>query len=298
MTRQIKDVPKSVHTRLLNLARKTGRPFGDLFRLYSMERFLYRLSCSPHAAKFVLKGGLMLRVWDASTVRPTKDMDLLGRTSKSVENLVRIVQDACDQEVVPDGLEFERESVSGALIKEDAEYNGVRVRFLGHLGKAEVTMQLDVGFGDAVVPPPVEVDVPTLLEFPPPRLRAYQPETSIAEKVHAMTVLGTMNGRMKDFYDIWLLSRKFRFEREVLRAAIQATFTARKTEIETTPIGLTPEFAREAQGRWSAFLRKTGLSDAPTSFADVIAAVADFLLPILAPDPATSEWPRGGPWKS
>jgi hypothetical protein len=196
----------------------------------------------------------MLRVWDASLVRPTKDMDLLGRTGKAVENLVRIVQDACDQEVVADGLEFDRQSVSGALIKEDAEYNGVRVRFLGHLGKAEVTMQLDVGFGDAVVPPPVEVDVPTLLEFPPPRLRAYQPETSIAEKVHAMTVLGTMNGRMKDFYDIWLLSRKFRFEREVLRAAIQATFTARKTEIETTPIGLTPEFAREAQVRWSAFL--------------------------------------------
>ncbi len=178
MTRPLKDVSKSVHTRLLNLAKETGRPFADLFRLYAMERFLYRLSRSTHAQKFVLKGGLMLRVWDASSLRPTKDVDLLGRTENSTENLAAIVREICALNFELDGITFDPETVEAALIKEDAEYNGVRVKFLGHLGRAEAPMQLDVGFGDAVVPAPVEIELPTLLDQPVPHLRAYQRETT------------------------------------------------------------------------------------------------------------------------
>lgn len=262
-----------------------------------MERFLYRLSVSQHANKFVLKGGMMLRVWDASMLRPTKDLDLLGRTGNSIPNLVRIVKEICEQEVEPDGLEFDASTVTGAVIKEDAEYSGVRVKFVGYMGRAAAAMQLDVGFGDTVVPPPVEVEVPTLLDFPAPRLRGYQRETTIAEKLHAMTILGTLNGRMKDFYDFWLLSRRFAFERKVLRAAVEATFSARNTIIESRPVALTPEFAALAQQRWSVFSKKSGIGDAPSSFADVIAAVAAFLGPVLAEDETASEWPAGGPWK-
>jgi predicted nucleotidyltransferase component of viral defense system len=297
LTRDLKDVSKSVHTRLLNLARKNGRPFSDLFRLYAMERFLYRLSLSPHAKKFVLKGGLMLRVWDASSVRPTKDMDLLGHTESSVENLERIVREICDQKVELDGIRFEPASVGGALIKENDEYSGVRVKFLGYLGRAEAAMQLDVGFGDSVVPAPVEVEVPTLLDLPAPRLRAYQRETTIAEKLHAMTVFGMLNGRMKDFYDLWFLSRRFSFEHASLHAAIRATFEARDTAIEINPVALTQEFSAQAQERWSAFLRKSGLGDAPRSLAEVIAAVAEFLLPLLGDGLPGAEWPAGGPWR-
>ncbi len=149
-----------------------------------------------------------------------------------------------------DGITFDPETVEAALIKEDAEYNGVRVKFLGHLGRAEAPMQLDVGFGDAVVPAPVEIELPTLLDQPVPHLRAYPRETTIAEKVHAMTVLGTVNGRMKDFYNLWFLSQRFAFDGSLLRKAIEATFTARSTAIEATPpIALSATFAREAQPR-------------------------------------------------
>lgn len=296
MTRELKDVSKSVHTRLLNLAKKTGRPFADLFRLYTMERFLYRLSQSRHASTFVLKGGLLLGVWNASLVRPTKDMDLLGRTQNSIENLVGIVREICDQTVQPDGLRFDPKSVTGAVIKEDAEYSGVRAKFLGYLGPAEATMQLDVGFGDSVIPPPVEVEVPTLLDFPAPRLRAYQRETTIAEKLHAMVILGMANGRMKDFYDLWLLSRNFAFKRQSLRAAINATFATRHTPLERLPIALTPAFAAEAQVRWSAFLNKSGLKDAPASLAEVVGAVGAFLVPLLESE-GPDDWPPQGPWR-
>lgn len=297
MTRPLKDVSKSVHTRLLNLAKKTGRPFAELFRLYAMERFLYRLSKSPHVDKFILKGGLMIRVWDPDNVRPTKDIDLLGQTQNSTENLTRIVRDICAQAVEPDGMRFDAETVEGALIKEDAEYQGVRVKFLGFLGPAEAAMQLDVGFGDSLVPGPVDIEVPGLLDFPPAHLRAYQRETTIAEKLHAMVVLGSVNGRMKDFYDLWFLAQRFRFEGRRLRAAVDATFRTRETAVEPDPIGLSDAFATEAQARWSAFLKKAGLEDAPLLFSEVVASIREFLGPVLSDAFPPSLWSPGGPWE-
>ncbi len=140
MTRQLKDIPKSVHNHLLKLAKETGRPFGELFQLYAMERFLYRLAESKHASQFVLKGGLMLRVWKAPITRPTKDVDLLGRTENTLNNLVNIVRDICAVPTQADGMRFDPDSAEGSLIKEDAEYNGVRVKFLGYLGTARVSI--------------------------------------------------------------------------------------------------------------------------------------------------------------
>lgn len=297
MTRPIKDLAKSVHTRLLTLAKQTGRPFTEVLQLYAMERFLYRLSKSRHSKHFVLKGGLMLRVWKAPVTRPTKDVDLLGRTKNTVANLVSIVQQVCTEEVEPDGMQFDPTTAAGSLINEAVEYNGIRVKFTGLMGVARASMQLDVGFGDAVVPKPVDVEVPTLLDFPAPKLLGYQRDTSIAEKFHAMVVLGTINGRMKDFYDIWLLAQNFEFERAQLARAIKATFGTRTTLLESDPVALTPAFAQsaEAQKRWAAFLKKSALSDAPQSFAEVVLVIRGFLLPVSNPS-TPNRWRRGGPW--
>lgn len=298
MTRQVKDVATSVHNRLLNLSKSTGRPFNEVFQLYAMERFLYRLSRSKHSNSFVLKGGLMLRVWKAPVTRPTKDVDLLGHTANTVANLVSIVQGVCAQPVDPDGMQFDATTAVGSLIKEDAEYNGIRVKFIGRLGVARASMQIDVGFGDAVEPPPLDIELPTLLDFPAPKLRGYQRETTIAEKFHAMVVLGTLNGLMKDFYDIWLLSQSFDFERDQLAKAINSTFAARATAIEPDPVAFGNEFARsdDAQRRWSAFLKKSAIADAPTVFTEVVSAIGEFLLPLTHPS-ALRLWQRGGPWR-
>ncbi len=300
MSGELKNFSRSVHDRLLNLARETERPFSELFQLYAMERFLFRLASSRHASNFVLKGGLMLRVWDAPISRPTKDVDLLGRTSNTIENLVTIVREVCAVSVVVDGMRFDSSSAVGSMIKEDADYSGIRVRFSGYLGVAKAPMQLDVGFGDATVPAPVEVEVPPLLDFPAPRLRAYRRETLIAEKLHAMTILGTTNGRMKDFYDLWLLAGSFDFDRDELCRAIEATFAARTTEIEATPLALQDEFARlpDVKQRWSAFLRKSGLAGAaPESFADVVERVREFVAPVLAHRGVRGTWSPEGPWR-
>ncbi len=298
MTRPIKDLARSVHTRLLTFAKQTGRPFNEVLQLYAMERFLYRLSRSKHSANFVLKGGLMLRVWKAPVTRPTKDLDLLGRTKNTVANLVSIVQQVCDEPVEHDGMQFDPSTAVGTVINEDAEYNGVRVKFIGLLGVARATMQLDIGFGDAVVPHPVEIEVPTLLSFPAPKLFGYQRDTTIAEKFHAMVVLGTLNGRMKDFYDIWLLAQSFEFEGKQLAQAVRATFATRTTEFDIEPIALTPGFSEgaDAQKRWAAFLKKSALVDAPRAFTEVVQVIRAFLLPVVRAD-APGRWPPGGPWK-
>jgi Nucleotidyl transferase AbiEii toxin, Type IV TA system len=161
-----KNLAASVHARLAQIARRTNRPFQETLQYFAMERFLYRLCRSPYAERFVLKGALMLRVWDAPTARPTKDVDLLGRMANSLDNLASVVREICPVEVEPDGLMFQETTVRAERIKVDADYQGVRVRFLGMLGKAKIAMQLDVGFGDVVVPDPEEIDYPALLEFP------------------------------------------------------------------------------------------------------------------------------------
>ena len=214
----------SVQARLQNHARATKRPFQELLQYYAMERFLYRLSKTSHRARFVLKGALMLHVWDAPLARATKDLDFLGRLDNSLENLERVVQDVCSADVEPDGMVFDPVTVKAERIKEDADYEGVRVRFMALLGKARVTMQLDVGFGDVITPEAQDIAYPALLDFPAPALSGYPRETVVAEKIQAMVYLSTLNSRMKDFCVVWLLARQFAFDGPGLAKAITATF--------------------------------------------------------------------------
>ncbi len=267
-----------------------------------MERFLYRLSTSKHADRFILKGALLLRVWQAPAARPTMDIDLLGRTSNDPAALARTMQDICRQSVTADGLQFDADSVTAQAIAEEADYHGVRVRFRGSLGTARVTMQIDVGFGDVVTPEPTLVEYPTLLGDPPPRLLAYPRESAVAEKFQVMLQRGQLNSRLRDYYDIWLLSRGFSFDGALLATAIQKTCERRETTIPVGPTGLTVGFARELakQRQWSAYRRKNQLVDSPQSFEEISRVVGEFLSPIAralgSGQPFTSTWQPPGPW--
>jgi hypothetical protein len=200
--KSITDMAASARARLLNRAKAEHRPFSELLQYYGMERFLYRLSRSDHAEGFVLEGALMLQCWGAPLRRATKDIDLLGRETRSVEQLVAVVKDCLMLELEDDGLRFDPETVQGNEIRIDAKYDGVRLTFVGFLGTARIHLQVDVGFGDVITPGAQELDYPTLLKLDAPRLLGYTPETTIAEKFHAMVVLDMANTRMKDFLDI------------------------------------------------------------------------------------------------
>lgn len=300
--KNVTNLAASVQARLQNHARATKRPFQELLQYYAMERFLYRLSTTPHRARFVLKGALMLHVWEAPLARATKDLDFLGRLDNALENLECVVREICAADVEPDGMVFDPASAKAERIKEDADYEGVRVRCVGLLGKARVAMQIDVGFGDVVTPDAVDITYPALLDFPAPALSGYPRETVVAEKFQAMVYLRTLNSRMKDFYDVWLLARQFTFDGALLAKAIAATFANRETAIDVAPIAFTPEFTGQTStlAQWMAFRKKLPNTECPETLAEVVPFLAEFLLPIAraSENGARFEgrWPPGGPW--
>ena len=267
-----------------------------------MERLLYRLSVSAHGNKFILKGALMLRVWGAPQSRPTMDIDLLGRTPNGLDVVAAIFRDVVEQSVSSDGLAFDARTLEARLIAEAAEYHGVRVRVQGSLGSARVMVQIDIGFGDVISPAPDRIQVPTLLGMSPPRMRGYTRETTIAEKLHVMATRGELNSRMKDFYDVWLLSRHFDFDGAVLAAAITRTFENRSTELPVAPLAFSPDFAADA-GRarqWQAFVRRSRFELAPPDFRSLVGCVGEFLGPPLMSMARGGALPRlgkaPGPW--
>jgi len=282
--RQPANLPASVHQRLLNLSQQRGQEFNRLLTLFAIERLLYRLTQSPFAGRFVLKGALLFMVWDLPNHRPTRDLDLLGFGENSAPTLAHIFQELCDQPVIADGLRFDAQSIQVSAIREEQEYIGQRIELVAYLGRARLPLQIDVGFGDSLSPTPVHTTYPALLEFPPPTLRVYAKDTVVAEKLHAMVEHDLGNSRMKDFYDLWTLSRLFAFDGAILTQAIAATFGQRHTPIPMdTPTALTAGFADHPfkLTQWQAFLRRNRLDVAGASFAQVIAHLNRFLLPPL-----------------
>ena len=300
--RPIKNVAASVRQRLLNVAQASRRPFQEVLQYYAMERFLYRLARSQHADRFVLKGALMFNAWRAPTSRPTKDIDLLGRMKNSTEALAAVVRDVCRQSVEAEGLVFDPDTVEGMAITEDADYEGVRVSFRGSLENARIAMQVDVGFGDVMFPSPELIEYPTILDHTAPKLLGYRRETAIAEKFEAMIKLGLLNSRMKDFYDIWILSRQFNFDGAALALAINKTFANRGTKVIAQPTAFSPAFATAPTKltQWQAFLRKSRLKDAPNELKTVIDAITVFLSPptaaIIDGRSFAQIWTAPGPW--
>lgn len=298
-----RDLGASVRQRLLNQSRGQSRPFQELLQYFAMERFLYRLAKSPYADRFILKGALLLTAWRAPLSRPTMDIDLAGRTNNQLDHIKEVIGVVCEFAVDPDGIEFNRSAIEVGRIKEDADYEGVRVQFHATLARARIPMQLDIGFGDVITPAPTEIEYPTLLNFPAPVLRAYPKETVIAEKLEALTTLGLLNSRMKDFYDLALLSRMYQFEGERLAEAILATFQHRGTTIDAEPIGLTQAYSDDAARavQWRAFVRRSRFSESADDLVRLIAEIRPFALPVLsaaaAGDAFKLRWKPGGPWE-
>jgi hypothetical protein len=224
-----RNLAASVSQRLLDHSRRQGENHQYLLMRYGVERLLYRLAQSNYADLFVVKGAMMFLVWSGSPYRPTKDLDLLSVKSSTVERLAAVFCELCGVKVVDDALDFVPATVTAEAIREDAAYQGVRVTLEARLGKIEIPLQVDIGFGDAIIPKPEPAIFPVLLDFPAPRLAMYARETAIAEKFEAMVHLDMANSRMKDFYDIWVLSRMFEFKASILEAAIRATFERRRT---------------------------------------------------------------------
>lgn len=301
---KIKDVAASVRQRLLNLSRERGQDFQLLLTHYALERFLYRLSISDHAGKFVLKGALLFMAWTRQAQRITRDLDLLGMGEDSTQKLVTIFREIQQAgRSLDDGLEFD-DHIQVEPIREDQSYQGLRVRFEASLGAARVTLQIDVGFGDTVIPQPEELEYPTLLGMPAPRIKGYPKESVVSEKLQALVALGMANSRMKDFYDLWTLGKVFSFEAPVLVHAIRATFQRRSTALPgSIPIGLSDEFAQDdAKGRqWNAFISKNQLDANGADLASVIADLRNFLLPPLLAaakdENLHSTWQPGDGWR-
>lgn len=296
-----KNIAASVRQKLLNRARRDQRPFAELLQYYAMERFLYRLSQSAYSTHFILKGALMLRVWRSPEFRPTMDIDMLGKTSNDEASIVSQITDILNVAVDPDGLNFDVSSIQFERITEDADYQGVRVRFRGTLDSARINMQIDIGFGDVVHPNPEESDLPTMLDFTAPRLLCYSRESAIAEKFEAMVKLGILNSRMKDFFDIWLLSRQFNFNGSQLLKAIQLTFEQRGTSLPEVVVAFQTSFVEEKQVQWAAFCRRIDQEHLPKKFSDIVSQVTRFLAPIIesarSGQPFYKNWIAANEWR-
>ncbi len=298
--RRLGNMAASVHQRLKNVARETNRPFNEVLQYFAMERFLRRLSISKHADSFVLKGALLFRVWHAPDSRATRDIDFLARMNNAPDHLASVVRDVISVDGPDEGVFFDPDSVVAHRIKEGADYEGVRIRFIGYLGNARITMQVDTGFGDSVFPAPALIDYPTILDFPAPSLRSYPPETVIAEKVEAMIYLGRLNSRMKDFHDVWWMAQQLDFDGATLCEAIRRTFEARSTEvIQFDELRVEILENQNVDQQWSAFVRKSRIS-VPASFVEVLPLIEAFLTPLLSAlkDEQTmvARWDAPGPW--
>ncbi|HEY8272650.1 MAG TPA: nucleotidyl transferase AbiEii/AbiGii toxin family protein [Pseudobdellovibrionaceae bacterium] len=275
-----KNVAASVAAKLLKHSKDSGRNYNEILVYYGIERFLARLSKSKFNSQFVLKGAMALHVLNADLARSTRDIDFLAFESNDPDKMKKIISLICEINL-EDGVLFDLKSLETEIIKEDAEYQGVRVSFLGKLEKAEIPLQVDIAVGDTMTPKPEELAFPVILGngF---RLKVYPKETVIAEKLQAMVLLDMLNSRMKDFFDIWFLATNFSFDGDLLQKAIEATFKNRETDLVALPTALTPEFYLDKNKtlQWSAF-RKRIANSAPESLEEVCKIVFNFAGPIL-----------------
>jgi hypothetical protein len=273
MTEAQKNSTASIQARLKNEAEGQGKPFAELLQYYGMERFLYRLSKSQYVNKFVLKGGLLIYGWNIPLRRPTRDIDFRGYLDNNEKAIFRAIKHIIMEPVPEDGIIFDAKTINVERTQIDADYEGIRVKFTGYLGKARIPMQIDIGFSDVLASRVERVDYPTLLDdTKTPRLKSYPKESMVSEKFHAMIRHAQLNSRFKDYYDLWLIADNFEFEAPALQKAIEKTFAKRQTEISIErPVGLTPEFAQANRDKWTTFLKKFDLQSKDVEdFVDVV----------------------------
>jgi len=299
--KKITNIAGSNRAKLLALARERGEDFQFLLGRWMVERFLYRGRSPLTGTTWFSKGAMLFFAWDGQMHRPTRDLDLLGFGSPDIPGVTQRIREICSL-VEGDGILFDLAGIEGTRIKEDAEYEGVRLRVPASLEGARIIMQIDVGSGDLVDPPPGPVTFPVLLPLAAPVIRGYPPEAVVAEKFHAMVVLGIANSRMKDFFDLWRLGQTHRFEAGRLANPIGNIFERRQTPVpEMLPLALTDEFLEDTAKltQWAAFGKRLGLDDLP-KLPVVGRYIAAFLMPVVdaarTGSPIGREWKPGGPW--
>ena len=296
--KKLTDVAASIRQRLLNKASQAGGDPHLIWSRYAAERLLYRLGASEFAKEFVLKGAALFTAWSPDPHRPTMDLDLLGHGEDSNERMAAIFRKLCDMEVPGDGLRFDADSIRVGPIREGLDYQGRRVVLVAYLDRMRMPIQVDIGFGDVVTPRAQWIDYPTLLDLPAPHIRACTQATVIAEKFHAMVVLGMANSRMKDFYDIHALATRFEFDGALLVQAVKATFKRRKTPVpDAIPLALSDTFAQDVAKnvQWEAFVRKGNLGTKAPKLPIVLSLLRQFLVPVM--EAAAGNVPPPGHWK-
>jgi len=275
------NIAHSVSKKLLDISRQRNVDYNIVLIWYCLERFLYRLGKSEYSDRFILKGAMLFAVWTGQPLRATRDLDMTAYGKFNTSNLKSVFTEICSIDVENDGIVFDTDRISIAPIRENQEYQGQRIKLPVSLGNAKIRLQIDIGFGDAVKPAPVRIKYPSLLGFSTPQIKAYSKETVIAEKLHTMIVLGIANSRMKDFYDIWIMSKQFDFDGLHLIEAVTATFKRRKTDLPSElPLSLTEEFSRDdtVKKRWNAFINKIDTVGDKVSLNQVIDQIRDFLI--------------------
>jgi len=280
-----KRLQASLRQRLLNIAQQEKVDFQVVLIRYGLERFLYRLGRSQHRESFLLKGAFLFHAWQNDVARPTRDVDLLGHGSPDIARLEVVVADIVGGEVGDDGLDFPLETIGGETIREASLHDGIRIKLVAKLGRTQIPLQLDVGFGDTAGRQAVELEYPTMLDQDPPLILAYKPQFVVAEKLEAMVVLGMINTRLKDYYDLWTLTRMMDIPSRDLVDAVRATFAQRGTSIpDAVPPALTDEYANDEQKRrmWTSFIERNGLDVGGASLASIVRDLRSYLVPLMA----------------
>jgi len=280
MKREIENIAASVQAKLKNKADESGRPFNEILQYYGMERFLYRLSKTPHAADFILKGGLMFYGLGIPMRRVTRDIDFLGNAEYLQTDILSVFRAAISFSAPDDGVVFDVKTLRLSQTQAEANEGGIRITFVGYLGKARIPMQVDVGFSDELASKTLDIDYPVLLAgMEKPQLRGYPLESIVSEKFYAMIRFADLNSRWKDYYDIYLLADTFEFESQPLINAIKATFGSRPANLtDEIPHGLREEFAIANQENWESFLYKSKLqNDALKDLREVVNRIRQFL---------------------
>lgn len=279
MAERRRNMAASIRGRLFDLSRDTERPLELLLTRYALERLLYRLAQAGHGNRFALKGAMLMTSWIEDPFRPTRDIDLLGFGNPEADAMLALFRNVCRIEI-DDGVQFDADGLAVVANREDLAYGGLRLQTYARIDGAKIRVIIDIGFGDSTEPGLEQLDLPVLLDQPAPKLRTYARETVIAEKFQAIVMLGMINTRLKDYYDIWVLARGFEFDAERLARAIAATFQRRTTLLpETLPEGLSADFADipARQRQWAALLEDTAVN--PGSLASVLEDLATFLMP-------------------
>lgn len=293
---------ESIRQRLRNELRSRGEDVTIGLQRYAVERFLYRLGRSSHRKRFVLKGATLFAIW-GTAYRPTRDIDFTGYGTSEREDVIHAFREICNTPDAVNQLVFDTANITAEPIRDGSEYDGLRIRIRARPGDSDIPVQIDVGFGNAIVPGPEETEYRTILGDPPPRILAYPRESVVAEKLNAMVTLGERNSRYKDFYDLHAMANAFPFDKNTLVRAVRATFERRATPMdEALPVALTAAFYASADRitQWRAYVTRNGLDDAPADFQQVGDLLTRFLQPVWeslgTAAESAEDWPPGGPW--